>query len=384
MSEVRGRLLTDGRLRAGRLVIRDGRIASIELDEPGSPGSTGSAGALDEPIVAPGLIDLHVHGFGGADPVRDLEGMAAALRAAGTTSFQPTLFPDVPERLGRTASAVRERARELEGGEGRADLARVLGVHLEGPFVNPCAAGALPRERLAEPSIDALRAILGPATGDGRGIRTMTIAPELAGAAELIAELSRAGVLASLGHSRATAAESRAAAKGGDCGATHLFNAMPAFHHREVGLTGFALTAGVRSAEIIGDLCHVGPEAFALALVARGPRELCLVSDALPGAGTGCDVFHWCGRDHVVRDGAAYFEDADGPALAGSVTGQLEAVRRLVERGVVSLEEALVMAAEAPARTLGLEDELGRLVVGARADLIVLDRDLRLLEVRTG
>jgi N-acetylglucosamine-6-phosphate deacetylase len=368
VSEVRGRLLVDGRLRPGRLVVENGRIVSVDLDAEGG-------GAPDDlPVVAPGLVDLHVHGYGGADPVRDLAGMAAALRAAGTTSFQPTLFPDAPARLGETAAVVWEGARALDG-----DAARVIGLHLEGPFVNPEAAGALPRDRLCAPSPSALREILGPATGDGRGIRTLTVAPELAGVPALLDELARAGVGVSLGHSRATAAEARTAARGRACGATHLFNAMRTFHHREAGLAGFALTGGVRWAEIIGDLCHVGPEAFELALAARGPRELCLVSDALPGAGTGCDVFHWCGRDHVVEDGAAWFETGTGSrALAGSATGQLDQVRRLVRAGVVSLEDALTMATEAPARALGMEDEIGRLVVGARADLIALDASLAL------
>ncbi len=364
MNELAGRLLVDGALRPGRIRF-DARIREVIPDDT-------LAGEL--PLIAPGLVDLHVHGFGGADPVGDLQGMARSLARAGTTAFQPTLFPDDPERLGRTAEAV-------WGSDPGAGGAHVVGLHLEGPFVNPAAAGALPRERLAAPSVEALRAILGPATGDGRGVRTVTLAPELAGARELVRELERAGIVPSLGHSRATLAETRAAVGAAACGATHLFNAMSGFHHREPGLTGFALTDGVRHAEIIGDLAHVDGAAIELALRALGPLDLCLVSDALPGAGTGCDVFHWRGRDHRVHDGAAYLEDDGEEALAGSATGQLEAVRRLVERGVTTVEEALTMAAEAPARALSLEDDLGRLVEGARADFLVLSNGLALDEV---
>jgi N-acetylglucosamine-6-phosphate deacetylase len=215
----------------------------------------------------------------------------------------------------------------------------------------------------------------------------MTLAPELPGAAELADELVRAGVRVSLGHSRATADEARAATRRGAAGVTHLFNAMSGVHHRQMGLAGFALTDHAHHAELIGDLRHVGPDAVELALAARGPAGLCLVSDALPGAGTGCSVFHWHGREHELEGGAAWFRPTspDGRpgerALAGSALGQLDMVRRLVERGVVGLAEALTMASETPARALGLEGELGLLVPGARADLLVLGPDLALREV---
>ena len=210
----------------------------------------------------------------------------------------------------------------------------------------------------------------------------MTLAPELAGSADLVAELVRSGVRVSLGHSLATAAQARSAARAGAVGATHLFNAMGPLHHREVGLAGCALTESALFAELIGDLVHVGPDAVALALAARGPAGLCLVSDALSGAGTGCDTFHCNGREHHIHDGAAWFGGPDEPRLGGSASGQLDQVRRLVGAGVVSLEEALTMAAETPARALGLEGEFGRLAVGARADLIQLaGPDLQLEQV---
>jgi N-acetylglucosamine-6-phosphate deacetylase len=362
LKSLRGKLLVDGRILTGTVAWEGERIARIDLE--------GEIGGADLPFVAPGLVDLHVHGFGACDPVADLAGMARALARAGTTAFQPTLFPAAPERLGALCESVSARARALPADP--ADMvARVIGLHLEGPFVNPRAAGALPVADLAAPSPAALRAILGPATGGGRGIRTMTLAPELPGARDLVAELARAGVRVSLGHSRATAQEARDAARAGAAGATHLFNAMAPWHHREGGLAGFALTDAALFAEIIGDLVHVGAEAFELALRARGPSGLCLVSDALAGAGTGCDRFQAHGRDHVVEDGAAYFPGAP-PRLAGSALSQLEMVRKLAARGVLGLAEALTLASETPARALGLEREIGALRPGLRADLIVL------------
>ncbi|MBK7644555.1 MAG: amidohydrolase family protein [Planctomycetes bacterium] len=376
MNQIRGRLLSDGKLLTGTLSFERGRITALALE--------GEIGGAELPVVAPGFVDLHIHGFGGFDPLEDLAGMAGALARAGTTCFQPTLFPTRPELLGEQCARLAPRADPSAATPG----ARVAGFHLEGPFVNPAAAGALPIADLAVPSPAALRAILGPATGGGRGVRTMTLAPELPGAAELVGELTRAGVRVSLGHSRATSAQARAAARSGACGATHLFNAMSGVHHREMGLAGFALTDAALYAEIIGDLVHVGPEAFELALRARGPGGLCLVSDALRGAGTGCDHFHSHGREHLLRDGAAWYPptpSAGAPQLAGSALSQLEMVRLLTSRGVVGLPEALTMASSTPARALGLEKELGELRVGLRADLLVLTgRELALSQVWVG
>jgi N-acetylglucosamine-6-phosphate deacetylase len=374
--ELSGRLLVDGRFAPGKLRFEDGRIRALEF----APLGMTIAGL---PLIAPGLIDLHVHGYGGADPIEQLPNMAEALARDGTTAFQPTLFPAAPAHLGKLCEQTWDAARSLGAG-----CARAVGLHLEGPFVNPERAGALPPRDLAEPSLANLRAILGPATGDGRGVKTVTLAPELRGCAELIDELVRCGVRVSLGHSKATAEDARRAVKAGARGATHLFNAMNAIHHREVGLAGFSLIEKTLTAEIIGDLAHVGAEAFELALAARGPEGLALVSDALRGAGTGCDVFHSHGREHVIRDGTAYYPPhGEGAALqlAGTAMGQLAMVRRLVARGVVGIEDALTMASATPARSLGLERELGFLAPGARADLIVLrSTDLALQRVLVG
>lgn len=367
---VEGRLLVEGELRGGALFVEGGRIARVELDD-----------SIDGPVVAPGFVDLHLHGFGGCNPLLDLEGMARALARFGTTSFQPTLFPAAPAALGECCAGLEAAALRLPEG-----VARVAGIHLEGPFVNPEMAGALPRHDLHAPSVAGLREILGPATGSGRMVRTITVAPELPGAFDLVAECARSGVRVSLGHSKSDAATARKAARHGAVGATHLFNAMGPIHHREIGLAGMALTDAALYAEIIGDLMHVGGDAIDLALKARSPRGLCLVSDALQGAGTGCDRFHANGRDHLVHDGAAYYPPqvaGDPPKLAGSALSQLEMVRRLVSRGIVSLADALTMASTTPAEALGLA--CGRLAVGAPADLVVLaGPDLALERVYIG
>lgn len=371
MSTLTGLLLLAGELVPGTLRLDGTRIGAVQR-LPSLP-----AGA---PILAPGLIDLHVHGYAGAAPEEDLPGLARALAAAGTTAFLPTLFPDEPTRLGRQAEAIWSRRGALAGG------ARVLGLHLEGPFVNPTRAGGLPSERLHAPSPAALRALLGGSSAETRGIRQVTLAPELPGAEELVQELVRLGVRVSLGHSAATAAEAARAAERGARGATHLYNAMSALHHRAPTLASFALAHDVLVAEIIGDLVHVGPEAFRIALRARGPLGLALVSDALRGASLPQAEFESHGRRCRVRDGAIWLvsdDPADPPRLTGAEASQLEAVRRLVRAGVTDLASALTMASASPARALGLEAELGSFTPGAQADLIALAPEtLALLEVR--
>jgi len=359
-----GRLLLEGALVPARLRSRGGRIESVErLEHPETVPA-------DAAILAPGLVDLHVHGYAGHGPEEDLGSLARSLAAAGTTAFLPTLFPDAPAPLGRLAREIWARRDEAAGG------ARVLGLHLEGPFVNPERAGGLPRDRLHAPSPAALRALLEGAEPDALGIRQITVAPELTGAPELIQELARRGVRVSLGHSAASAREAGRAAERGARGATHLFNAMSGIHHRTATLASFALSEDALVAEIIGDLVHVGREAFRIALRARGPHGLALVSDALRGAGTAESEFESHGRRCRVRDGAIWLVEQDPaapPRLTGAAASQLEAVRRLVRSGVVELASALTMASESPARALGMEDELGRFVPGARADWIALD-----------
>lgn len=380
MNELRGRLLIGGRLVAGVLRWSGERIASIDI---GSEPTVHS----ELPIIAPGFVDLHIHGFAGHDPIDRLPQMAAALARVGTTAFQPTMFPAAPALLGELCERVWREGERCNRDGTSAPMSHVIGLHLEGPFVNPQRAGALPKEDLAEPSLAALRDIVGPATAGGRGIRTLTIAPELPGSAELIVELVRLGVRVSLGHSAATAEDARTAVRRGAVGATHLFNAMSGIHHRDVGLAGYALSSSALHAELIGDLVHVGADAIRLALAARGPKGLCLISDALQGAGSGCDVFHSHGRAHERRGGAWYYPPNGGAdaRLAGSAMSQLEMVQGLVKNGVVSVEEALMMAAETPARALGLERELGLLAPGARADVVVLDaRTMELKSVLVG
>jgi N-acetylglucosamine-6-phosphate deacetylase len=370
--ELRGRVLVEGVLQKGRVLVQGEHVHAVELATDANVGDA-------ERVIAPGFIDLHVHGFGGADPLVGLAGIAYAHAHAGTTSFQPTRFPREPRALGEDCEKLERARAALVRNAG----ARVLGFHLEGPFVNPAAAGALPPADLARPTREGLRAILGSATGSGRGVRTMTLAPELAGASELVSELVRAGVRVSLGHTRASAANAR----GGACRRSRRdapVQCMSPLHHREAGMVGVALLR--RSTRDHRRSRARGRDAFSRTCRAR--LSLCLVSDALEGAGTGCEVFHTHGRELRVRDGASWYRPADASGeerLAGSASSQLEMVRKLVARGVVGLADALMMASATPARALGIAHESGHIAPGARADLLVLEgRELALTRVLVG
>ena len=328
-------------------------------------GAPVEAPAPDELRILPGFIDLHVHGGGGRD-VMDGDGavdvMTRQHAAHGTTSLLATTMTatraDLEHALRDVGRAMRSRP---------AGAARVLGVHLEGPFISPGRLGAQPPEMrpgtLEE--IEALNALA--------AIRVLTLAPELAGHLELIRALRAMGIVPQIGHSSGTYEEGLAALDAGAGGFTHLFNAMSEFHHRKPGMVGAALAAA-EYAEIIPDLLHVHPGAIRAARRAI-PRLYC-VTDSTAGAGMP-DGTYRLGSQQVTKC-LGGVRLADG-TLAGSVLTMDQAVRNLVQIGV-PLEEAARRASTYPADYLG-ETTRGRLQVGAWADVAVLDPALRLQAV---
>jgi N-acetylglucosamine-6-phosphate deacetylase len=304
-------------------------------------------------LVVPGFVDLHVHAAGGCTaqgPQADLPGMAAALARAGVTSFLATT---VTAPLGELRDVVRTPPPERG--------ARCLGVHLEGPWLSPDAAGAQPRAHLRPVSVeDALDLVAaGP-------VRVVTVAPELSGARDLIRALVARGVRVSLGHSTATYDESLDAVLAGASGITHCFNAMSPMTAREPGLVGLAMSRAGLVVEVIADGVHVHPGSVRALHSTRGAEGVALVSDCVDGC---------AGSDVLVRDGDA-LRLPDG-TLAGSALTLADAVRRTVSWGI-PLEDALAMASTTPAGHLGLDI---RLRPGARADVVVLDADLQVRHV---
>lgn len=349
-----GHLLTPQGWRRGSLRLDGGRIAAVEGDPIDEAGARADAARA---LILPGFIDLHLHGGGGADTMDagDAITRIAALHARhGTTSLLATTMTaplaDIQAALAALAPAITTRA---------PGCARVLGVHLEGPYIHPERLGAQPAftrlPTLAE--ILALHA-LAP-------IRVLTLAPEVDGALALIPALVEAGLRVQIGHSAASYDQACQAMAAGASGFTHLFNAMGAFHHRAPGVAGAAL-AHAEQAELIPDLLHVHPGAMRAAL--RAVPHLYAVTDATAAAGMP-DGDYRLGRQTVRKcEGGVRLSDG---TLAGSTLTMDQALRHLVQIGL-SVAEASARTAAYPARYLGLSDR-GVIAAGAWADLVVLD-----------
>ena len=362
MKSINGHLLTPQGFVRGTLAIVEGRITALE----GSAVVEAEARASDLPLVLPGFIDLHVHGGGGADTMDAGDALARVARQHarhGTSAMLATTMTaplaDIEAALRALAPACATRA---------PGAARVLGVHLEGPYISPDKLGAQPAfarpPSLAE--ILALHAIA--------PIRLVTIAPELLGSLALIPALVEAGMRVQIGHSDASYEQAMAAIEQGASGFTHLFNAMSALHHRAPGAVGAAL-AHAQYAELIPDLLHVHPGAIRAAL--RAIPGLFCVTDATAAAGMP-DGDYRLGRQTVTKC-LGGVRLADG-TLAGSTLTMDQALRNLVAIGL-TLEEASARVSRHAADYLRLADR-GRLAVGAWADLVLLDaRTLQLQQV---
>lgn len=347
------------------VVVEAGRIAAIL---PYSERPHGAARDLGGGLLAPGYIDVQVNGGGGVlfndDPTPEgIARIAAAHRKHGTVGLLPTLVTDTPQ-LTAAAIAATHEARNL--------TPATLGIHLEGPFLDPTRKGA-----------HELRYIRNLEPGDIAtiveakcGAVMLTLAPNRVHA-ETIAQLAQHGVLVSLGHSDASYAEACAAVKAGARAFTHLFNAMSAPAGREPGMVGAALDLDEAFVGIIADGHHVHEANLRIAFAAKRHDRFMLITDAMPPAAGGPDQFDLQGR-HVTRaEGCLRLEDG---TLAGSILTMDEAVRYAVKVTRLELGDALAMASRVPATFLRRETELGLIAPGYLASLIHLDDDLRVLE----
>jgi N-acetylglucosamine-6-phosphate deacetylase len=353
-----------GVLAPGYLSVQGGVIAEVgEGPPPGEPDLDLGTG-----VLVPGLVDLQVNGYYGVDLADcDPDGWALVARRlpeTGTTAFLPTFITAPVPTL---ATALRSAAKATEAVTAGA---RVLGVHLEGPFLSPVRAGAHRRDWIVPPSPGAVAELL--EAGQGL-LRLVTLAPEADGALAAIGTLAAAGVLVSVGHSDATAAEVAAGAAAGARMVTHLFNAQRGLHHREPGVVGQALTDQRLTSGLIVDLSHVSAAACAIAFAAA-PGRICLVTDAAACAGMPPGRYLLGGQpvDLPAGGGAPV---RPGGTLAGSALRMDQAVGNAVAVGL-GLPEAVAAASRIPADLIGRPD-LGRLAAGAVADLAWLGDDLR-------
>jgi N-acetylglucosamine-6-phosphate deacetylase len=352
-------------LEPGYVLIADGRVA----EAAGGPPPRDPDLALGSGCLVPGLIDLQVNGFFGVDLAEaDAAGWARVARRlpeTGTTAFLPTL---VTAPLGELAGALRSAAAMAPD---RLAGARVLGVHMEGPFLSPSRAGVHRREWIVPPSPAAVADLLAAGTGV---LRVVTLAPEVEGGLAAVAALAAAGVVVSVGHSDAAAWQVAAAADAGARMVTHLFNAQRPLHHREPGVVGQALADPRLTCGLIADPSHVAAAVCAIAFAAA-PGRICLVTDASAAAGMPPGRYR-LGREPVeVRPGEDQAPRLADGTLAGSVLRMDRAVANMVAAGV-GLAAAVAAATRIPADLIGRPD-LGRLTPGAAADLAWLGDDLR-------
>lgn len=354
------------------LTVENGKIASLS-DEPAE-----FYDIPEDAIVVPGFIDEHIHGSAGADAmdgtVSALETIARSIAGEGTVGFLATTMTQSPENISKAMSAVKEYKSEK-----RSYGAEVLGVHLEGPYINKSKAGAQPEIYICNPSIEQFSKynVL-----SGNNIKIVTFAPENDGSREFVGYLKENGIRANVGHTSAKFTLAEEALNWGATGITHTFNAQSAFTHREAGVVGAALLLDDYTCELICDTIHVSVPAIKILVKNKPHDKLVLITDAMRAKNLGDTVSELGGQTVYVKNGEARL--ADG-TLAGSVLRMNDAVKNMVTKCGVDFCTAVDFASANPARNLGIFDKIGSIEEGKNASFAVLDKDFNvLMTIRDG
>ena len=319
-------------------------------------------------LVAPGLVDIHIHGYLGEDAsdgsAEGLKKMAAGIAKNGVTSWCPTTMTMHKDVIVKAFDTAREvKAEESCYG------AKILGINCEGPFINPSKKGAQPEEFILPPDGDFI-------VENADILKLFTVAPEMEGALDCITKVYEDGrVLISMGHTGASFDEANEGIKAGVRHATHLFNAMTALQHRNPGVVGAALSDERVSCELIADTFHVNPGLYKLVAKAKGDK-LCLITDCMRAGGME-DGDYTLGGQHVIKTGIQCLLE-DG-TIAGSVLELNAAVRNLKEHTELSLPEVFACASLNPAKAVGEADKIGSLEVGKCADIIICDDEIHVI-----
>lgn len=352
------------------VLVKDGKIAEVgpDLRRPRAAEVIDATGHN----IAPGFIDIHVHGaVGQMFEFADADGyakVAATLAQFGTTGFLATLAAMPHEQTLAAIKTAREFSRGANGG------AKMLGIHAEGPYLNPEMAGAQMVSAMRRPSLTELREYIEAADGL---LKIMTLAPELDGGLELISTLKQSGIAAAAGHSNATFQQIKDALAAGLTHVSHTFNAMRGLHHREPGTVGAALAMDLLSVEVICDGHHVAPAVVSILMRCKPRNKVVLITDAVAALGLPEGDHDFLGMPVSVREGAVRLKDTGG--LAGSVLTLNTAVKNVFRWfssapfGNISLREAFLMASLNPATALGIDGPKGQIAVGKDADIILVD-----------
>ena len=385
------RVISATGIQPGGVLVRDGNIVQVFRagDKPRGVSSSESVD-LGGDYLAPGMIDIHIHGSAGVDVLdadrTALKKLSEFLLAEGVTGYFATLVPaderGYREALREVSSYIATQDRQAPDQRG----ARILGVHFEGPFVSHNRCGALKREcfRSYDGGQRSLELFTGAAEERDLFARLMTLAPEIEGGLDLVRDLTSRGVRVFIGHTQADPDILDQAADAGARHITHFFNALDQLHHRKPGAVGWGLVRADVTMDCIADFHHVHPLALKMIYQARGADRVALISDAILPTGLGDGEFTVWGEQIAVRDGLTSL--IGGPAegtIAGSVITMRQALKNAVSLGI-PIEEAVRMASLVPARAAGVEGQHGSIQEGRRADLVSLNDDLMLNLVTVG
>ena len=373
-------------IESGALLVESGRIARVFDSGTVAAAPVDSVLDCDGLTLYPGFIDVHIHGANGVDTMAasadDLRRVSEFLARKGVTAWMPTLVPAADAEYAQAIRAIERalaRSSVCDSSDPGSDrglksvlLARVLGVHYEGPFVNSEQCGALHREHFRTfkdaSDLDSL-----PTIKHASARHLMTLAPEIEGGIELIKELRRRGWIVSLGHTRAQTGVLDQALQAGAWHMTHFMNAMTPLHHRAPGPVGWGLIHDEVTCDVIADGVHLDPSILKLILRSKTAERISLISDAVAPAGLGDGEYQIWGETIRVENGRT--QNTRG-SIAGSVITMLDAVRMMLSLGV-SESAVARMASLNPARLLGIDDDCGSIQEGKRADLVAIDREGR-------
>jgi N-acetylglucosamine-6-phosphate deacetylase len=362
-----------GVVESGYIVIERGAIVEVG-NEPYS-GSQCNVIDAEGLYAVPGFVDTHTHGVKGLDvtvsrdPYTILE-MAKQFTRYGVSAFLPTVVTAPLETLAEVCKAVSEAMDMWRPGEG----ARVLGLHMEGPYINPDMAGAQSRAFIRAPSLSEFKLLYEGCRGV---LRQVTVAPEVAGAQELIPYAKSLGIVVSAGHTKASYEEGVKAVELGVTKATHLFNAMTRFSHREPGIALALLQSPKVFLEVIADFVHLHPAVVKMVIDLAGPERVALVTDSIAATGMPDGVYVLGNLEVVVKQGVCRLVGTE--VLAGSTLTMDKAFRNVVGLGY-SLSSVATMASLTPVKSLGLGLRIGDIRRGYRADITILDDELRVVK----
>lgn len=366
---INGKIVTPSEVLEGYAIVFDGKIKEITKDVPAGCEIIDAAGAF----VAPGLVDIHIHGYVGEDTCdgdpEGLERMAKAIVANGVTSFCPTTMTVAKSQIEKAFDS----ARTLKAKEGYHG-ANVLGINCEGPFINPSKKGAQAEEHILPPDGKFI-------VDNADIIKLVTIAPEMPGALDAIKYIAEnSDVLVSTGHTGATFDEANAGIDAGVRHTTHLFNAMTPLMHRNPGVVGSALTHDEVSCEMICDTFHVNKGLFSLVAKVKGDK-LCLITDCMRAGGMPDGKYDLGGQDVYVKGIQCLLEDG---TIAGSVLRLNRAVQNVYENTDIGIAKAFAGASLNPATAIHEESRKGSLEVGKDADIIIIDTDFNVIKTIIG